>query len=193
MKNTIKHILKEDRRERYFNTVAESFVKDATVFRLNLAFESSLELRDMGYEDGMIEFAYSNYGDYGFTYFEDEDGFKKAFVKEGEDGFWDSEDMVQEMMYNYIDKGVKDGFFIETTDGWEVVDNEFEITTLYGDYHLEYSCRSKSYIRHYNENLLEKILINKYGLTDTIDQESVAMLIYKKFTEILHPYKKVCH
>lgn len=188
MKNTIKHILKEDRREKYFNTVAENFVKDATVFRLNLTFESSLELRDMGYEDGMVEFAYSKYEDYGFTYIEEEEGFKK----EGDEHFWDSEDMLQEMMYNYIDEGVKDGVFGITDTGWDIITNDFEISTTHGHYILEYRCRDKSYTRTYNPHEIERILLKTYGLPHPIDQERVTELIYKKFTEILDPLKKVC-
>lgn len=177
-----------DKYSKYINYVADDYLKEYNVIPITIPFGSSSELRDLGWDDEMVDFAFSKYPNYGFTYDEETD----TYDREGSNHVWDIDDVVQEMFYIFIEERVKTGEFIETYDGWEITQNMWDIDTGTNFTHIfEWDCDNKEYIVNIKWPKFEDKLIIKYSVPENILIE-VTDEIVDRMIRILDNEKKFC-
>lgn len=189
MRDNIRKILKEDRLSSYIDGVVNDFLKGVTITDITIDFETSGELRDLGWDDEMLSFAYEQYGDYGFTQDpEDED----SFYYEGSDHIWDLEEVLMDMFYIFIDERVKTGEFVETPHGWEIKQHMWDVETRDGwTYIFDYICRTKTYSSDIKYQQLEGVLIEKYGVPNQLIKEVIDNIVLG-VEGMLNKEKKFC-
>jgi hypothetical protein len=179
-----------DKYSKYINYVADDYLKEAKVIHITVPFGSSGELRDMGWDDEMLDFAYTQFERFGFR--EQPDDEDSYYYVDNPDHEWSFDEMLMDMFYIFIDEKVKTGEFIETYDGWEINQNMWDIDTGDGFTHIfDWNCKEKDYGINIKWNKFEDKLIFKYGVPENILTE-VTDEIVARMIRILDNEKKFC-
>jgi hypothetical protein len=195
MKNTIRQILKEDRQDKFVEYVVDDYMRGATIFRNFEDYESAGQMRDYGWDGEMLEFAYNNYEDYGFS--EDPEDEDVYYHKDSEHQ-WDIDEVLQDMFYIFIEQKVKEGVFEETIDGWREWKDRWDIVvpvegTKTHTHTWKYDCEYKSYKQMTTNTQIDEVLLSKYAVTKG---DIYHKIIYKIGTEmigLIRSEKKLCH
>jgi hypothetical protein len=194
VRDKIRKILKEEVNSntiKYINHVVKSYMEGARVIDVTQEFGSASELRDLGWDDEMVDFAFTQYERFGFRQDpNDED----AYYHEGNpEHTWDLQDMLQDMFYNFIESKVKTGQFKETIDGWELLHNMWDVETPDGGTHVfSWDCSDRTYDQSVRINKrIDDKLVKNYGAPLEM-VSTIRTLIIKEMTKLLDNEKKFC-
>jgi hypothetical protein len=193
MRDKIRNILREEthpKTEKYINYCVQDYMNGAEVLPIREEFRSAGELRDMGWDDEMVEYAYTQYERFGFR--EDPEN-EDVYYHEGNPDYeWDIDEMISDMFYNFIDERVEYGEFIETDNGWEINQNMWDID-IDGETHvIDWYCYEKEYqinsrLRQTIQNNLNKKYAPPIELLSVIRDRIIGEMI-----NLLDNEKKFC-
>lgn len=190
----MENIIKENfiKNEKFINYVVNDYIKEIEIIDFGYKFETSGELRDIGYEDEMFEFAYNEYEKYGFIQDpEDED----SYYHEGEPNtIWSNDDMLHDMFYNYIDFKVALGEFIVTDDGWLIRENKWlAITKRETTLLFEWNCNNKFFSLDSDDYKQIDIEITELYAAPDFLIEAIIKKIIKRIEDLLKYKEKICN
>ena len=195
MKNTIRQILNEDSEDRYVDYVVDDIMKDAVIFRAFEDYESAGDMRDYGWDGEMLEFAYNEYENYGFTQDpEDED----VYHHQDSEYDWDLDEVLQDMFYIFIEQKVKEGVFEETIDGWREWKDRWDIvvTDSNSNQHTHiwvYDCEHNTYKKTTTNRQIDDSLKNKYAISEGDVYHKIIHMLDVNMIELLKKKDKICH